>query len=146
MQKKSEKTHIFAKIFLPVMPSLLPHVLWGRSQVFLFFASVVSPGRVTLIWDSNCKMSEYPCIDCGSNVLPRQEALQCDQCSQSLCTNWPGKKCLDSCISNSGTEPDYKKVRILFIYLFFAWTWGEINALLTISFCQMKHFGYVILY
>jgi hypothetical protein len=27
MQKKSEKTHIFAKICLPVMPSLLPHVL-----------------------------------------------------------------------------------------------------------------------
>jgi hypothetical protein len=24
---------------LPVMPSLLPHVLWGRSQVFLFFSS-----------------------------------------------------------------------------------------------------------
>ena len=23
-----------------------------------------------------------PCIDCGSNVRPRQEALQCDQCSQ----------------------------------------------------------------
>jgi len=28
---------------LPVMPSLLPHVLWGRSQVSLFFASVGSP-------------------------------------------------------------------------------------------------------
>ena len=27
MQKKSEKTHIFAKTCLPVMPSLLPHVL-----------------------------------------------------------------------------------------------------------------------
>ena len=27
-------------------------------------------------------MNEYPCIDCGSNVRPRQEALQCDQCSQ----------------------------------------------------------------
>jgi hypothetical protein len=25
--KKSEKTHIFAKTCLPVMPSLLPHVL-----------------------------------------------------------------------------------------------------------------------
>jgi hypothetical protein len=24
------------------MPSLLPHVLWGRSQVSLFFASVES--------------------------------------------------------------------------------------------------------
>jgi hypothetical protein len=28
---------------LSVMPSLLPHVLWGRSYVSLFFASVVSP-------------------------------------------------------------------------------------------------------
>jgi hypothetical protein len=27
-------------------------------------------------------MNEYPCIDCGSNVRRRQEALQCDQCSQ----------------------------------------------------------------
>ena len=40
--------------------------------------------------------------------------------------------------------PDWKKVRILFIYLFFAWTWGGgINALLTISCCRMKHFDYV---
>ena len=36
----------------------------------------------------------------------------------SLCTNWPGKKCLDSCISNSGTEQNCKKASILFIYLF----------------------------
>ena len=28
---------------LPVMPSLLPHVLWGRSQVSQFFANVMSP-------------------------------------------------------------------------------------------------------
>jgi hypothetical protein len=28
------------------------------------------------------QMNEYPCIDCGSNVRLRQEALQCDQCSQ----------------------------------------------------------------
>ena len=64
----------------------------------------------------------------------------------SLCTNGPVKKCLDWCISNSGTELDYegkKKVRILFIYLFFCMNLGEINALLTISCCQMKHFGYV---
>ncbi len=27
MQKKSRKTHIFAKTCLPVMPSLLPHLL-----------------------------------------------------------------------------------------------------------------------
>ena len=32
---------------LPVMSSLLPHVLQGRSQVSLFFASVVSPGLKT---------------------------------------------------------------------------------------------------
>jgi hypothetical protein len=25
--------------------------------------------------------------------------------------NWPGKKCLDTCISNSGTEPDCNKAR-----------------------------------
>jgi hypothetical protein len=31
---------------LPVMLSLLPHVLWGRSQVSLSFASVVSPGSL----------------------------------------------------------------------------------------------------
>ena len=44
--KKSEKTYIFAITCLPVMPSLLPHVLWGRSQVSLSFASVVSPGSL----------------------------------------------------------------------------------------------------
>jgi hypothetical protein len=45
-----KKQHIFEETCLyeafwslPVMPSLLPHVLWGRSQVSLFFASVVSP-------------------------------------------------------------------------------------------------------
>ena len=42
-KKKVKKPHIFAKTCLPVMPSLLPHVLRGRSQVSLFFASVVSP-------------------------------------------------------------------------------------------------------
>jgi hypothetical protein len=30
---------------LPVMPSLLPHGLWERSQVSLFFASVVNPAH-----------------------------------------------------------------------------------------------------
>ena len=47
MQKK--KSHSFAETCLyeaigslPVMPSLLPHVLWGRSHVSLHFASVVS--------------------------------------------------------------------------------------------------------
>ena len=33
------------------------------------------------------------------------------------------------------------------VYLFvFCMNLGEINALLTISCCQMKHFGYVIVY
>ena len=36
-----------------------------------------------------------------------------------------------------------EEVRILFIYLFFCMNLGEINALLTIFCCQMKHFGYV---
>jgi hypothetical protein len=46
MQKKGKKKHIFAKTCLLVMLSLLPYVLWGRSQVSLFFASVVSPGSL----------------------------------------------------------------------------------------------------
>ena len=53
----AKKQHIFAETCLdeavgslPVMPSLLPHVLWGRSQVSLFF----------------CKCGE-PCIDMHYN-------------------------------------------------------------------------------
>jgi hypothetical protein len=49
-KKMWKKKHIFAKTCLydavgslPVMPSLLPHGLWGRSQVSLIFASVLSP-------------------------------------------------------------------------------------------------------
>jgi hypothetical protein len=45
-------------------------------------------------------MNEYPCIDCGSNVRLRQEALQCDQCSQwqhRLCNT--GKTFLYNCIA-----------------------------------------------
>ena len=56
---------------------------------------------------------------------------------------------LDSCISNSGTEPDVRKQEESknYVYLFvFCMNLGEINALLTISCCQMKHFGYVIVY
>jgi hypothetical protein len=34
----------FGSLPVIVMPSLLPHVLCGRSQVSLFFANVVSPG------------------------------------------------------------------------------------------------------
>jgi hypothetical protein len=33
------------------MPSLLPHVLWGRGQVSLFFASVVSSSNSHWIFD-----------------------------------------------------------------------------------------------
>jgi len=54
--KNVKKPHIFAKTCLydtvgslPVMPSLLPHGLWGRSQVSLFFASVVIPDSQTCI-------------------------------------------------------------------------------------------------
>jgi hypothetical protein len=45
-KESKKKQHIFAKTCLPVMPSFLPHVLWGRSQVSLFSASVVSPGSL----------------------------------------------------------------------------------------------------
>jgi hypothetical protein len=49
-KKKCEKTphflqkHVYDTVgSLPVMPSLLPYGLWGRSQVSLIFARVVSP-------------------------------------------------------------------------------------------------------
>ena len=49
-KKMMRKKHIIAESCLyeavgslPVIHSLLPHVLWGRSKVSLFFASVVSP-------------------------------------------------------------------------------------------------------
>jgi hypothetical protein len=45
-----KKQHIFVETCLyeavgslPVMSSLLPYILWGKGQVSLFFASVVSP-------------------------------------------------------------------------------------------------------
>jgi hypothetical protein len=34
----------------------------------------------------------------------------------------------------------------VYLFVFFCMNLGEINALLTISCCQMKHFGYVIVY
>jgi hypothetical protein len=56
--------HIFVESYLyeaggslPVMPSLLPHVLWGRSQVSLFFASVVSPDLRQKIVDKKRKIA-----------------------------------------------------------------------------------------
>ena len=67
----------------------------------------------------------------------------------SLCTNWPGKTCLDSCISNSERNRTVRRQEEgkNSVYLFvFCINLGEINALLTISCCQMKHFGYVIVY
>jgi len=49
----AKKQHMFAETCLyeavgslPVMPSHLPHVLWGRSHVSLLFASVVSPDMI----------------------------------------------------------------------------------------------------
>ena len=64
------------------------------------------------------------CLQCVEKKFIHQYVQPClsknPKYTCSLCTNGPGKKCLDSCISNSGTEPDCKKVRILFIYLFFA--------------------------
>ena len=62
-------------------------------------------------------MNEYPCIDCGSNdyVRPRQEALQCDQCSQwqhRLCNT--GKTFLSNCIAlPPNCKQKIKKCRIL---------------------------------
>jgi hypothetical protein len=35
---------------LSVMPSLLPHVLWQRSRVSLFLASMMSPVHVIFEW------------------------------------------------------------------------------------------------
>ena len=57
-------------------------------------------------------MNEYPCIDCGSNVRLRQEALQCDQCSQwqhRLCNT--GKTFLSNFIAFVYylTPPNYKQ-------------------------------------
>jgi len=44
----AKKQHLFTETCLygsvrslPVMPSLLPHVFWWRSQAFIFFTSVV---------------------------------------------------------------------------------------------------------
>ena len=70
-----------------------------RRHKLNFIWEIFAKPRVTLNWDSNCKM-EYPCIDCGSNVRLRQEALQCDQCSQwqhRLCNT--GKTFLSNCIA-----------------------------------------------
>jgi hypothetical protein len=61
---------------------------------------------------------------CGRFYFHFEEVLTGDI---SLCTNGPGKKCLDLCISNSGTEPDCKKASILFIYLFFLHELGGNN-------------------
>ena len=47
----------------------------------------------------------------SSYIYKFQLIDKCWSLFKSLCTNKPGKKCLDSCISNSGTEPDCKKAR-----------------------------------
>jgi len=82
-----KKQHIFAETCLyeavgslTVMSSLLPHVLWGRSQVSLFFASVVSPvSYIIMFWYLRLKRYvRWTClmfeartniIDTGSTVL-----------------------------------------------------------------------------
>jgi hypothetical protein len=55
-KKNVKKNHIFAKSCpydavgsLPVMPSILSNGFWGRSQVSLFFASVMSPDYTWLL-------------------------------------------------------------------------------------------------
>ena len=52
-----KKQHIFVETCfyeavgsLSVMPSLLPHVLWQRSRVSLFLASMMSPVHVIFEW------------------------------------------------------------------------------------------------
>jgi len=83
----AKKQHIFVETCLyeaagrlPVMSSLLPHVLWGRSQVSLFFASVVSPvSYIIMFWYLRLKRYvRWTClmfeartniIDTGSTVL-----------------------------------------------------------------------------
>ena len=49
-KKKVKKTHIFAKTCPSVMPSLLPHVLWGRSQVSLFFCKCGEPWLLVFLY------------------------------------------------------------------------------------------------
>ena len=44
-------------------------------------------------------------------ILYCNTSLTCLLRASTLCTNGPGKKCLDSCISNFGTEPDCTKAR-----------------------------------
>ena len=72
-KRKRKKKDIFAKTCLHdavrsllVMPSLLPHCLWGRSQVSLFFASVVSPDYSIRISRPHYSLIEYvkPCPLC----------------------------------------------------------------------------------
>ena len=99
------KTHIFVKTCLydvvgslPVMPSLLPHGLWGRSQVSLCFASVVSPDD----HDSPDKWSNAIVLHCIkiTQQLLRKTALLLDQImpfiwvTSNLMTKWNnrGKK------------------------------------------------------
>jgi hypothetical protein len=60
MQKKSEKTHIFAKIFLHIMPSLLPHVLCIFCRVSLYTVTV-NTGHIVKppVWEGHCCHNLY---------------------------------------------------------------------------------------
>ena len=59
----AKKQHIFVETCLyeavgslSVLSSLLPHVLLGRSQVSLFFASVVSPVLNKIYYSCYCQL------------------------------------------------------------------------------------------
>ena len=64
----AKKQHIFAETCLyeavgslPVMPSLLPHVLWGEVKSPYFFASVVSPALTCIIMTKFLQSWLYRC-------------------------------------------------------------------------------------
>jgi hypothetical protein len=68
---------------LPVMSSLLPHVLWGRSQISLFFASVVSPALSIFPWvpllSSDTVLDHIFLQQCKPKQLKRYKAFM-DNC------------------------------------------------------------------
>lgn len=60
----AEKTHMILRKHvsmkcLSVMSSLLHHVLWGRSQVYLFFAIVMSPADHIYNFTDSYKIMDY---------------------------------------------------------------------------------------
>jgi hypothetical protein len=79
-----------------VMPSLLPHVFWGRSQVSLFFSSVVIPD-VTLSWHHLTKSS----INILSLISYVQNILRITSHTSSLMRHYSEKSILAKQINNS---------------------------------------------